>query len=131
MKKAIKQSTLTNAINIGSILLMAWVTLLFILYSWANSAVDKANIDRFELTFNANRFMNGSTYLTDQVRNYAVTGDIEHFDNYWNEINTLKNRDIGLAAMKEIGITAEEQKMIDDMSALSNNLVPLESAAMD
>lgn len=65
MKKAIKQSTLTNAINIGSILLMAWVTLLFILYSWANSAVDKANIDRFELTFNANRFMNGSTYLTD------------------------------------------------------------------
>ena len=54
----------------------------------------------------------------------------EHYDNYWNEVNTLKNRDQGVAAMQEIGITDEEQSMIDQMSALSNELVPLEEQAM-
>ncbi len=74
--------------------------------------------------------MNGSAYLTNEVRAFAATGDQEHYDNYWNEVNNLKNRDIGVAAMQEIGITPEEQTMIDDMSSLSNELVPLEDEAM-
>ncbi len=74
--------------------------------------------------------MNGSAYLTNEVRAYAATGIQEHYDNYWNEINNLKNRDIGVANLQEIGITQEEQAMIDDMSALSNELVPLEEEAM-
>lgn len=75
--------------------------------------------------------MNGSAYLTNEVRAYASTGDPTHYDNYWNEINNLKNRDLGVAAMQEIGITSEEQAMIDKMSSLSNNLVPLEEGAME
>lgn len=43
----------------------------------------------------------------------------------------LKNRDLGVAAMQEIGITQEEQAMIDEMSAMSNELVPLEEEAMN
>ena len=66
------------------------------------------------------------SYLTNEVRAFAATGAQEHYDNYWNEINNLKNREQGVAALQEIGITAEEQKMIDEMSALSNSLVPLE-----
>ena len=75
--------------------------------------------------------MNGSAYLTNEVRAYAATGDEVHYDNYWNEINTLKNREIGVAAMQEIGITEAEQKMITDMSAISNTLVPFEEKAME
>ena len=85
-----------------------------------------ANEARFALTYNANRFMNGSAYLTNEVRAYAATGSQVHYDNYWNEVNNLKNRDIGVAAMQDIGITAEEQGMIDSMYALSNQLVPPE-----
>ena len=61
---------------------------------------------------------------------FAATGDQQHYDNYWNEVDNLKNRDKGVAALQQIGITADEQKMIDDMSALSNYLVPLEDQAM-
>lgn len=43
----------------------------------------------------------------------------------------MKNREIGVAAMQEIGITSSEQAMIDEMSALSNQLVPLEENAME
>ncbi|MEY8391316.1 methyl-accepting chemotaxis protein [Lachnospiraceae bacterium] len=130
MKKSIKQSTLMYILNGISI-----ISLLFLIYSLlsftsVNRQLNEASEDRFMLTYNANRFMNGSAYLTNEVRAFASTGQQEHFDNYWNEVDNLKNRDKGVAAMQEIGITDEEQAMIDDMSALSNNLVPLEDEAM-
>ena len=75
--------------------------------------------------------MNASSYLTNEVRAFAATGNTEHFENYWNEVNELKNRDIGVAAMREIGITEEEEQLIQKMSDLSNELVPLEEEAMN
>ncbi len=131
MKRAMKQSTLTLILNTGSVLLILLSIAAFagvVIYS-ANES--KANNDRFELTINARRFMDGSAYLTSEVRSYAATGDEDYYDNYWNEINNLKNRDIGVANIKAIGITPEEQAMVDEMAALSNNLVPLESSAME
>ncbi|MDE7038736.1 MAG: methyl-accepting chemotaxis protein, partial [Lachnospiraceae bacterium] len=131
MKKAMKQSKLIailNGISIFSLILMA---ILLLVYANVDKQLTENNENRFNLTYNANRFMNGSAYLTNEVRAYAATGDQAHYDNYWNEINTLKNRDQGVAAMQEIGITAEEQNMIDEMSSLSNELVPLEENAMD
>ena len=130
MKKSMNQSTLMMILNGGSIFALAVVIILLFVYGSVSGQLDDANEDRFNLTYNANRFMNGSAYLTNEVRAYASTGNQEHYDNYWNEVNTLKNRDIGVAAMQEIGITNEEQKMIDDMYGLSNQLVPLEEQAM-
>lgn len=130
MKKAINQSALTTILNVGSICALLLMLVLLVTYSDVSRELERANEDRFELTYNANRFMNGSAYLTNEVRAYASTGNQEHYDNYWNEVNTLKNRDIGVAAMQEIGITNEEQKMIDDMYGLSNQLGPLEEQAM-
>ena len=129
MKKAMNQSTLTlilNGICIFVLLLMAFS--LFIYHNINNQLADAMEA-RFDLTYNANRFMNGSSYLTNEVRAFASTANKEHYNNYWNEVNHLKNRDLGVAAMQEIGITAEEQNMIDTMSSLSNELVPLEEEA--
>lgn len=131
MKKAINQSTLTTILNVGSIVALLFMLLLLIAYSSVSSRLDTANDNRFELTYNANRFMNGSAYLTNEVRAYAATGSQIHYDNYWNEVNNLKNRDIGVEAMQDIGITSNEQGMIDSMYALSNQLVPLEEQAME
>ena len=131
MKKSISQSVLSFILNGVSILSLLFLMISLTKYGNANSQLDKANEDRFALTYNANRFMNGSSYLTNEVRAFAATGLQEHYDNYWNEINNLKNRDLGVAAMQEIGITDEEQDMIDAMSELSNTLVPLEEEAMN
>ena len=78
----------------------------------------------------ANQFMDGSAYLTDEVRAYAATMNQVHYDNYHNEVNEYKNRDKGYKTMTEVGITEKEQSMIDEMSQISNTLVPLEEAAM-
>ncbi len=130
MKKAMNQSKLILILNGISILSLLFMVILLFIASSVNRQLNAANEDRFDLTYNANRFMNGSAYLTNEVRAYASTGNQEHYDNYWNEINNLKNRDIGVATMQEIGITSSEQSMIDQMSSLSNDLVPLEEEAM-
>ncbi len=131
MKKAINQSTLTTILNIASILALVLLLILVFINNNVSRRLAVSNEQRYSLTYNANRFMNGSAYLTNEVRAFAATGLQEHYDNYWNEVNNLKNRDQGVAAMQEIGITAEEQSMIDSMSNLSNQLVPLEDQAME
>lgn len=130
MKKAINQSTLFLILNGISILTLLFLVLSLMEYNRITDHLSGANEKRVTLTYNANRFMNGSAYLTNEVRAYAATGSQEHYDNYWDEVNVQKNRDKGVAAMQEIGITEEEQAMINEMSALSNALVPLEEEAM-
>ena len=130
MCKKMKQSTLILLLNGVTILSLFFMVFCLACYSRITTKLNTANKYRYELTYNANRFMNGSSYLTNEVRAYAATGSQEHYDNYWNEVNNLKNRDIGVEKMKEIGITSKEQSMIDEMSNLSNTLVPLEENAM-
>lgn len=131
MKKAMNQSTLTLILNGVSILALIFMGVALFFNSHILKLLNAANEERFGLTYNANRFMDGSAYLTNEVRAFAATGDSEHYDNYWLEVNEWKNRDIGVAALQEIGITEEEQEMIDDMFALSNTLIPLEEESMD
>lgn len=131
MKKAMNQSTLTTILNVTSICALVLLLILIFINNSVSARLAASNEQRYSLTYNANRFMDGSEYLTNEVRAFAATGLSEHYDNYWNEVNNLKNRDQGVAAMQEIGITAEEQRMIDDMFKLSNELVPLEEQAME
>ena len=131
MKKAMNLSKLTLILNGVSMLALLLMTVFLFYYSSVSNQLSLANDERFDLTYNANRFMNGSSTLTNEVRAYSATGNLTHYNNYWDEINEDKNRDYGLAAMQEIGITANEQAMIDEMSSMSNDLVPLEEAAME
>ncbi len=130
MKKSLNQSTITFILNGISIISLIFMVFSLSSYNKINNQLNKAQKERFDLTYNANRFMNGSAYLTNEVRAFASTGIQEHYDNYWNEVDNLKNRDIGVKTMQEIGITKEEQDLINDMSSISNELVPLEENAM-
>lgn len=130
MKKAMKQSVLVAILNTVSILLLVGVAASVFLFVNFNKQIEKANTDRFNLTYNANRFMNGSANLTNAVRAYAATADQTYYDAYMTEVNELKNREIGVANLREIGITEDEEAMISEMSTLSNDLVPLEEKAM-
>lgn len=131
MKKSMSQSMLNYILSGISIVSLLFLGFSLLSYGRVNTRLNAASEERFNLTYNANRFMNGSAYLTNEVRAFAATADKEHYDNYWNEVNNLKNRDLGVEAMQEIGITKEEQAMIDDMYAVSNELVPLEEQAME
>ncbi len=130
MKKKMKQSAAMAILNSISIILLLGTALSFGVNTFLNMKVNQANDDRYNLTIYANLFMDGSANLTKQVRAYAATGDRTYYDNYWTEINTTKSRETGLAGMQEIGITKEEQDLIDQMSSLSTGLESLENEAM-
>ena len=84
MKKAMKQSVLICILNGISILSLIFLIFSLMAYGRKSAKLNVANEERFELTYNANRFMNGSSYLTNEVRAFAATGLQEHYDNYWN-----------------------------------------------
>ena len=57
MKKSMNQSTLTMILNGGSIFALVVLIILLFVYGSVSDQLDQANEDRFNLTYNANRFM--------------------------------------------------------------------------
>ncbi len=78
----------------------------------------------------ANMLENGSHSLTINSRNFAANNDYEYFVNYWQLKNVSKPRTKAVAAMKQLGITAEEEAFIEFALETSNNLIELEKVAM-
>ena len=60
MKRAMKQSTLMLILNGISILTLVFLVFSLLSYSGITNQLNSANEERFELTYNANRFMDGS-----------------------------------------------------------------------
>ncbi len=131
MENKIKKPQLITIINVLSIMLIVVIALLFIFVLNINASLTKAQTDRYELTMGANRFMNGSAYLTNQVRAFAATANLDYYNRYMQEVNVDKNTAAGVAKMKQIGINANEESIVDKMLSLSNNLIPLEIEALE
>lgn len=131
MKKAIKQSTLTFILNSASILLIALSIAAFFLIVRSDQAVDRANRDRYDIVYNARRFMEASSRLTDEARAYAATGDSVHRDNYRREAEELQNREMGVANMRWIGLTEKEAALVEQMAVLSTGLISLDKKAIE
>ncbi len=48
----------------------------------------------------AKQLQDGSDYLTEQVRLYAMTGDVKYMKNYFEEANVTKRREVALKKLK-------------------------------
>lgn len=131
MKKATKQSTMLMLLNSGTITLVVLIVISFVFSILTNTRALNLQESETELILAAQDFVDASKYLTDQARACAATGMKSYYDNYENEVNVGKNRESSYARMEEIGITTEEQNMITQMSQISNQLVPLETSAME
>lgn len=130
MKKVMKQSEMIILLRTISLIHVIIIIGVFLFTSTVSKSADRTNDNRFLLTENATRFMNASSYLTSEVRAYATTGNKQHYDNYMKARDEFKARETSVAAMKEIGITQEEESIVDEMMTLSNQLLPLEEEAM-
>ena len=86
---------------------------------------------QLENTMYLTQFCTGSENLTSAVQAYAVTASEVYYDEYMTELNVDKNRDIGLAGLKKNGLEQDEWDIINNISNISNELVPLEEAAME
>ena len=92
---------------------------------------NRLSSEQLESTMYLNQYRIGSKNLTYAVQAYVVTADQQYYDDYMNELNVDKNRDIAWAGLEENGLKANEWEMLNKIADLSNGLVPLEESAMD
>lgn len=97
----------------------------------AMAAYVKGSIAQLECTMLLNQYRLGSKALTTAVQSYAVTGDQKFYDDYMNELNVDKNRDIAWAGLQENNIKDYEWEELKNIASLSDGLVPLETQAME
>ncbi|MEF9983627.1 MAG: methyl-accepting chemotaxis protein [Oscillospiraceae bacterium] len=131
MKKVTKQSTVARFLGFTSIILLVLAAVLAVLTSLSNRFLETNTNNKYELVKNANDFCDASNYLTQQVQYFVVTGDLQYHDNYFNEVNSSKRREKAVEKMVQIGLTADEKSIIDNIAAISNTLIPLEEKAMN
>ncbi|MBR0210737.1 MAG: hypothetical protein IJQ41_08340, partial [Firmicutes bacterium] len=78
----------------------------------------------------AQDMMSASDYLTEQVRSFTVTGEAEYVQNFFEEVNQTKRRDIALETMEQYLQGSDTYRYLQEANALSNELVKLEHYAM-
>lgn len=121
LQKIIKQTYVLVAVGVALLLLFIGVNIYLTLVT-----TDQLNSTKY-----LNQYLLGSKALTSAVQSYAVTGDKVYYDEYMQELEVDKNRDIALAGLKKNDITDEEWKTLNELVSLSEKLVPLEEAAME
>ena len=130
MKKSINQSTLLYILNSITIL---FVLAIFLLNSWTvvlNNKIDKTNINRVELIMASFKLSNASKQLTSDARVYVETGDANMLKHYNDEVSVHKNREQALEICNEIGLSTEENAIVQEMQNLSSStLATIESNA--
>lgn len=104
--------------------------ILLIIYTIVTVIVSQQNTIQLENTMYLNQYRLGSKTLTSSVQSYAVTGNSVYYDEYMQELEVDKNRDIAWEGLKKNHLTDDEWKAMEEIAEMSNGLVPLEEEAM-
>ena len=113
-----------------SILSLALTILSVIAVIYFTVRTTARNRDRVSIRDAISVYLDTSKSLTDNVRNYVMTGEEKFKDAYFKEVEQDKNREKSAEIMRNIGITDEAEKDLKIVSDTSNNLVPIETKAM-
>lgn len=113
-----------------SIIALATGGFLLVVLIATNFYVSFMEDDRLETTRFLNQYRLGSKALTSAVQAYAVTGDTKYYDDYLEELNVNKRRDIAWAGLEKNNVTDGEWDDMRYIAELSEKLMPLEQAAM-
>mgnify|MGYP002702162119 FL=1 len=120
LRKIVKQTNFSLVLGI----------ILLVLLFFASISYALVSNEQLESTMYLNQYRLGSKALTTAVQSYAVSGNTMYYDDYMRELNTDKNRDITLAGLEANDIKDYEWAELNEIAALSDNLVPLEEDAM-
>lgn len=120
LKKLVHQAFISVAV--GAVLLLG-----FIFFNICMSGIFSAQVNT---TVALNQYRTASKTLTYDIQSYAVTGDQRYYDGYMKELNEDKNREQAIAALEDCGLKEEEWTSLNQIAAMSNELVPLEQEAI-
>ena len=90
----------------------------------------QAQSNRTELAALGSTLADASDYLTDEVRKYAVTGDVQHLYNYWNEVYVEKRRDTAVTTLESYNPPEDEKALLAEAKRYSDVLIDTETCSM-
>ena len=117
------------SIAISILILLSGLTLLTLLKDIEREN-EALRLDK-ELEVLTTQLQGASDYLTNEIRAYTQFGDQEHYDNYWEEVNETKTRDMVVERLKELNVPNELLDLVELAQTNSNNLIELEEKAME
>lgn len=106
---------------------------IFISNRYMNTCLKKeknAQQNRIELHNLGEELADASDYLTDEARKFAVTGEINHFYNYWYEVYESKTRDTVISALSSYNPPENEKALLKEAKAYSDELIKTETISM-
>lgn len=71
-----------------------------------------------------------SDYLTEEVRKFVVTKDLEHLNNYWKEVKIEKNREKVIENLSPLKLPKSEERLLKLAKEYSDFLMDSETKAM-
>lgn len=72
----------------------------------------------------------GSDFLTEQARRFAVTASPKALNDYWHEVNILKNRDKAVQHLKLLSAKEDEILLLEKSKLNSDKLINTEARSM-
>lgn len=130
MERRENQSTKTRRYTRQTIITLGVAIFLVAATIFMNNFLIARKDAQYQLVNHAYDFWQASQYLTSEARNYIITGKRTHYDNYMNEVNVARRRDIAKDEMYRIGLSKAEESLVEEIGKISNDLVPLEEEAM-
>ena len=128
--KGIKVNILSGIfIAIGVITMITSIFVIKKIYDKYDEMMDSYQFDEIQREA-ADSFSEASDYLTDQSRKFVVTGNIKNAENYFEEINVVKRREVALSVVEDSHTLELESNLLNNAMELSNSLAMQEVHAM-
>ncbi len=86
---------------------------------------------QMELKGLGEKLVQGSDYLTDEIRRYVQFGEQAHYDNFWAEVRVTRSRDQAVERLKKLKVLPGELAYIEKAKKHSDNLIETEEKAME
>lgn len=120
LRRLVRQAYI--AVGAGAVLLIGFIAF--------NVGMSKVHESQLNATVALNQYRTGSKILTHEVQSYAVTGEEEYRVSYMKELEQDRNREQAVETLGTCGLTEAEWESLNRIMSLSENLVPLEEAAI-
>ncbi len=129
-KHAFRQSTLTFAamITLAALTLLLWSSVYLVI---RGRQTELAAIARRTDSQNlSDDLARASDLLTRAARRFAVTGNAQHLNAYWNEIKLMRTRELVVDRFREMGTPKDEIVLLALAKSNSDALVATEKRSM-
>lgn len=126
-----KSSTFIGVCSIAIFIVIAIGVVISSMYM--NQAImeeEDAEVKRAEYKQLGENLADASDYLTEEVRKYAATGEIEHLYNYWYEIYVNRERDAAIEIFEQSNPPDQEKALLEEAKEQSDYLVGTETLSM-